>query len=83
MAKKLFLVIGVTQSGSGSLTWPEDFDICGVFESETEADDYCLANNPKDMPDPDSEEFDEWECDSDEILYQVHPVDFFKKGKGS
>lgn len=82
MAKKeLFLVIGVAQSGSGSLTWPEDFDIVGVFESEERALARAKEMNPKDMPDPDSEEYDEYGTDSDETIYEVHPVSSFSKGK--
>lgn len=82
MAKKeLFLVIGVAQSGSGSLTWPEDFDIVGVYDDKDLAQKEAKRLNPEDMPDPDSEEYDEWGLDSDETLYEVHPVDFRKKGK--
>lgn len=80
MAKKLFLVIGVTGTGSGSLTWPEDFDIVGVYETEKLAKARAKSMNPKDMPDEDEdpEGYDEYGIESDEMFYEVHPVSLLK-----
>jgi hypothetical protein len=41
----LFLIFGYTQTGSGTLTFPEDFEIMGYTTSEDEARDKCNELN--------------------------------------
>lgn len=62
----LFLIFGYTQTGSGTLTFPEDFEIMGYTTSEDEARDKCNELNlevyedfvsDEDKDDDDEEEF--------------------------
>lgn len=39
--KQVFLVVGVMNTGSGSLTWPEDFHMEGVFDNQEDAQEFC------------------------------------------
>lgn len=39
------IVVGVMQTGSGTLTYPEDFDIDGVFAERSDAEERCKALN--------------------------------------
>ena len=39
--KQFFLVIGVNDTGSGTLTWPEDFHVVGVFDDEKRAEEHA------------------------------------------
>lgn len=41
----LFLIFGYTQTGSGTLTFPEDFEIMGYTTSEDEAREKCNELN--------------------------------------
>lgn len=38
----VYLVIGQSDTGSGSLTWPEDFDVVGVFYDKNAAEAHAL-----------------------------------------
>lgn len=41
----LYLIFGYAQTGSGTLTFPEDFEIVGYTTSEDEARDKCNELN--------------------------------------
>jgi len=78
MVGKMYLVVGVVQSGSGSLTWPEDFDVVGVFDDEGEAHKDAFERNVKSGFEFD-EDGDEVQDDDlcDEIKYEVVDIDHF------
>jgi len=77
--KKVFLLLSVCNSGSGSLTWPEDFDLKAVYEDEGEADAEAeRLNDANGVSVNDDDEDDDYECD-DEDIYEVHPLTFVKK----
>lgn len=69
---KVFCVIGVMDSGSGSLTYPEDFEFEGFFETEKEAQDHAddlnKSNGLQDFGTriPENEDGDEEDEESDE-----------------
>lgn len=84
--KQVWLVIGVEQSGSASLTWPEDFELVGVYDNEAAADKVAKSMQPEGMPEEPGEDATDDEIDeydnfdvSEEMTYEVHPVDFFEK----
>lgn len=67
--KKMFVVIGVMNSGSGSLTWMEDFDLVGIYDNEEDAQSDCDARNP----------VNEDDMEDDRMEYDVYPLDVLKK----
>jgi hypothetical protein len=44
-SQQVYMVIGVERTGSGSLTWPESFDIAGAFFNYDEAQEWANAKN--------------------------------------
>lgn len=80
--KQMHLVIGVRGTGSGSLTWPEDFAIVAVYTSEKEADAHALLlNDGKDPFAGDEDDYDDLldEDESYELQYQSWPVELMTK----
>ncbi len=72
--KKLFLVVGVVQTGSGTLTYPEDFDIIGWSRDQVKAQKRADKENERvgrNSSDPDEEEEDL----SDLPLYEVEEIE--------
>ena len=89
---KVWLVIGYMGTGSGTLTYPEDFDLVGVFDTAEEAaalaEEKNAARGPcpecedeLDVEDPEDDPTFDDDCphERDEMLYAVEEVDFFKK----
>jgi hypothetical protein len=73
---KVFVVFGYRNSGSGSLTYPEDFDVKGFYVSREDAQSHCdRLNNEtlKGMEDDDGNpvtDIFDLEC-GDETVYEV------------
>lgn len=95
--KKVFCVIGVMDSGSGSLTYPEDFEFVGFFETDKEAqahaDELNRSNGIRDFgtrisenEDGDEEEEEDEDGDfdgpTDETVYTVEEFKFLGSKKG-
>ena len=76
-SKKFYLIIGVRGTGSGSLTFPEDFDIVGVTDDHDRASRECDELNAGNGFEYD-EHGDQCQEDdlSDEFEYSVEEVDF-------
>lgn len=45
MSKKAYIVIAHANTGSGSLTWPEDFQVLGVFLNAFTAEHTARTHN--------------------------------------
>jgi hypothetical protein len=72
--KTAYLVIGVANTGSGSLTFPEDVEMMGVFIEKVLAENYAhRLNDESGMSSKD------WNGVT-EMVYEVHEVDFFPEG---
>jgi hypothetical protein len=69
----VYLVLGVANTGSCSLTWPEDFDLLGYFDNEADAEKYAEAKNKEEgVPkDPDEEDFED-DLEYSEALEEFH-----------
>jgi hypothetical protein len=84
---KAYLVVGFMNTGSGSLTFPEDFDFIAIYMNEAEADKHAAQlNRESGAPDPDAEDYDENDYDptSDEMRYETYGVELMTKApKGS
>lgn len=66
--KTVYLVIGVRGTGSGSLTFPEDFDILECHTDEESAQEKCdVLNEGNDVTEDD-------DGDTDELIYRVHSL---------
>ena len=84
-SSKCFIVIGCRQTGSGTLTFPEEFDVKGVYDNDVSALDVVNElNSTVEMTecscgcdDPDDCECDlEPEC-SDDMMYEVWDTEYF------
>lgn len=81
---KVFLVLGVKASGSGSLTYPEDFELEEVWLDEEKAKDRARELNKKSVEDygldiGDFDDFDYlddmFEFGADDYMrYEVYPL---------
>ena len=87
----LFLIFGYTQTGSGTLTFPEDFEIMGYTTSEDEARDKCNELNlevyedyvsNEDEDDDDEDDDDEDDDDEEEFGTQEWTDMVFEKLSG-
>ena len=77
---KTFLVLGYVDSGSGSLTFPEDFDFVGAYTDKDEAQEHVdLLNRKNGTKDPYGDDEDEDDGCSDEMVYTVWDVKTMKK----
>jgi len=67
---QVFMVIGYKQTGSGTLTYPEDFDIQGVFTTRGDATKHAKKLNNEAQKDEyyDSEESMEYEVETLDVL---------------
>ncbi len=80
MVKKIHVVFGYMNSGSGSLTFPEDFDILGFYEDEKDAKAHCDLLNKEVLENEGVEDIEDLEC-SDDMVYVVESLDNLKKKK--
>lgn len=89
--EKRWMVIGYRRTGSGSLTYPEDFDIVGVFgrkiDAEATRDEMNERVSGHSCPEHGSlDECLEEDCELldgevDEIVYNVEEVPLFRRGE--
>lgn len=83
--KQMFAVIGVMDTGSGTLTWMEDFDLVGVYDNEKDAQKDCderndtIKSEEEVNEDEDDEEYDDEDELTEEMKYEVYPLDVLKK----
>lgn len=84
MIKTIHVVFGYANSGSGSLTFPEDFNFVGFYESHQDAQDHCDRLNKETlegMVDTNGnpiEDISELDC-GDETIYEVESLENLKK----
>ncbi len=74
----LYMIIGVAGTGSGSLTWPEDFDIVGATFNEHEAHEIAGAMNKENgfvYDDDGDQDEDANQPDTDVREYYVETLD--------
>ena len=92
--KEVYVVVGVMDSGSASLTFPEDFEIKGFFTEREDACTYCENLNTEngvvtfgerisdEDSDPDDEDHEEdTGGPTDEMVYEVWDVKDLSKKK--
>jgi hypothetical protein len=60
-AKSLYAVVGYATTGSGTLTYPEDFDFVGVFQSSGAAQK-CADQKNKEVIEENEIEYDDDDC---------------------
>lgn len=77
---KVYVVSGHRNSGSGSLTYPEDFETVGFYDNQKDAQDHCDRLNKetlKGMENEDGEPIEDiYDLDcGDEMVYEVDPVE--------
>lgn len=75
---QMFFVYGYAQSGSGSLTFPEDFDFVGFFHSENEAQELVKKLNAKireeeGLPQEGDDDYDEDDLEGI-VMYEYQPM---------
>jgi hypothetical protein len=82
--KTVHVVFGYRNSGSGSLTFPEDFEFEGFYENKKDAQDHCDRLNRETLAGMEDEEGNpiediyDLEC-GDETIYETHALDNLKK----
>lgn len=92
--KDIYVVFSVMDSGSGSLTFPEDFDFVGFYENEKDARDHVERENEKngivdfgqrvssdEDEEDDDEEFDDDGEPTDEVVFTYEKLSNLKKKK--
>lgn len=72
MANK-FLILGVNNTGSGSLTWPEDFHLVGIWDDQDEAEKECDRLNGVEEDSP-FHRLDEPEDEKEGMVYEVRTL---------
>ena len=68
---QVFLVFGYMGTGSASLTFPEDFDIVGVYHNQGVADAEAMRRNDEAKADGGSTDDDD---DFEGMTYEVWPI---------
>lgn len=77
--KKTFLVLGYLDTGSGTLTFPEDFDFIGSYTDQEEAQKHVdLLNKREGHGDDGDDELVE-DFEGEGMVYTVWPVDSLSK----
>jgi len=85
--KEVHVVFGYANTGSGSLTFPEDFDFEGYYESKKDAQDHVDRLNKENGVDESGEWLDEEEEHDDQYdgtvytFYSLKNLKTKKKGK--
>ena len=92
--KDIYVVFSVMDSGSGSLTFPEDFSFEGYYEKEKDAQDHVERENTKngivdfgervheESDDEDEDEDkDDYDGPTDEIVFTYEKLSDLKKKK--
>ena len=80
MVKNIYVVFGYNNGGSGSLTFPEDFEFEGFYESEEDAKSHVDRLNKETlegMEDEDGnpiEDIYDLECDGSMMIYEVETL---------
>jgi len=75
---QVFLVFGYENSGSGSLTFPEDFDLVGVFQDKVDADHCAMTRNQKEFDGEDIDFTDpDWSDGVEGMIFEVHSLGYF------
>lgn len=75
--KKVYVVLGYMNTGSASLTFPEDFDIEGFYENKKDAQAHCDRLNPEEESDDDGDQMFE----DGQMVYEVWSVKNLTKKK--
>jgi len=82
--QKVFLVMGVMDTGSGSLTFPEDFNLKGVWTDETDARAHADLLNRESQGLPERQEGEDFLIPdfevSDDEVFDVYDLDVLTKG---
>lgn len=83
MVKEVYVVFGYANTGSGSLTWPEDFEIEGFYENKRDAQAHVDRLNDENGVDECGEYTDDEEHDDqyDGTVYTVETVKNLKSKK--
>ena len=82
--KKMYLVMGHMNTGSGSLTYPEDFDVVGVYDNRGDAQSDCDRRNKEMLEGKEDDDgdpitnLDDLLCD-DDMIYEVDEVPVLTK----
>jgi hypothetical protein len=79
--KTIYAVFGYANTGSGSLTFPEDFDFKGFFEVKSDAQAYVDALNTENGVDEGGEWLDDGEAIDpyDGTVYTFYDLNNLKK----
>jgi hypothetical protein len=82
--KTVYVVLGYKNSGSGSLTYPEDLEFEGFYQSQQDAQDLCDRLNQETIEGMEFEDgtpvtdIHDLPC-GDETVYEVVSLDDLKK----
>ena len=81
--QQMYMVIGVEQTGSGSLTWPESFDIVGAFLNYDDAQACANTKNEERgwVLDENGDPEDDADQPDDERMYFVETLDVLTSKK--
>jgi len=82
MIKEVHVVFGYMNTGSASLTYPEDFDTVGFYESEEDAQAHVDRLNKENGVDENGEWDDDHEDEDDDYDGMVYIVDTLKNLRG-
>lgn len=79
---KVYVVFGFMNTGSGSLTYPEDFEFEGFYDNEKDAQGHIDRLNGENGVDEDGEWDENHEDEDDDYDGMVYQVEEVKNLKG-